>query len=173
MYMFALSNTISHYHIQKGNFDVPKKHSIKLNTFITNLRKAFRRKKGGILQNELTDERIKRLDAINFKWDTKYASRQRGTGENVSFDYLYNLLVNFKETYGHTQVSKMMKEWRDEDNEGPDRKEYKRLPFFLSGVRREHELYMEGKPSALDEEKVRKLTEIGVQWKKSGKTFFF
>ena len=130
----------------------------------------MRRKKEGILQNELTDERIARLDAINFKWDTKYASRQRGVGENVSFDYLYNLLVNFKETYGHTQVSKMLKEWRDVDKEGPDRQEYKRLPFFLSGVRREHELYMEGKPSALDEEKVRKLTEIGVQWRKSGKT---
>lgn len=133
----------------------------------------MRRKKEGILQNELTDERIARLDAINFKWDTKYASRQRGVGENVSFDYMYNLLVNFKETYGHTQVSKMLKEWRDVDKEGPDRQEYKRLPFFLSGVRREHELYMEGKPSALDEEKVRKLTEIGVQWRKSGKTVFF
>ena len=133
----------------------------------------MRRKKEGILQNELTDERIARIDAINFKWETKYASRQRGVGENVSFDYMYNLLVNFKETYGHTQVSKMLKEWRDVDKEGPDRQEYKRLPFFLSGVRREHELYMEGKPSALDEEKVRKLTEIGVQWRKSGKTVFF
>ena len=35
-----------------------------------------------------------------------------------------------------------------------------------SCFRNEHELYVSGKPCALDQEKVRKLTDLGVKWKK-------
>lgn len=158
--------SLLNYHAEHGNFDIPKKFSTKLNTFVTNLRKAMRRKKEGLLQKELTDDRIDRLNAINFTWEMKNPGRQKETGDNVSFDHLYDLLVEFKDQYGHTQVAKQSKIWRSGGEKGPTRPEYKRLPFFLASVRSEHEIFLQGKPCALDAEKVRKLTELGVQWKK-------
>ena len=134
---------------QQGNFDIPKKFSTKLNTFVTNLRKAMRRKKEGLLQKELTDDRIDRLNAINFTWEMKNPGRQKETGDNVSFDHLYDLLVEFKDQYGHTQVAKQSKIWRSDGEKGPTRPEYKRLPFFLASVRSEHEIFLQGKPCAL------------------------
>ena len=144
---------------------MPRKHSAKLNSFVTNVRKAMRRKNEGLFQKELTEERINRLNSINFVWDMKHPARQRTAGENVQFDHLYDLLKDFKETYGHVMVSKMMPIWRTGD-EKPAKPEYKRLPFFIASVRSEHELFVEGKPCALDEERVRKLTELGIKWKK-------
>jgi len=158
------------YYAEHGNFDVPKKHSAKLNTFVSNLRKAMRRKKDGLFQKELNEERVSRLNSIGFIWDMKHPARQRSVGEHVQFDYLYDLLADFKETYGHVQVSKMMPIWRSGD-EPPPRQEYKRLPFFVSSVRSEHELFVEGKSCALNEEKVLKLTELGVKWKKPGEFY--
>eukprot|EP00584_Thalassiosira_punctigera_P017751 CAMPEP_0172558202 /NCGR_PEP_ID=MMETSP1067-20121228/77769_1 /TAXON_ID=265564 ORGANISM="Thalassiosira punctigera, Strain Tpunct2005C2" /NCGR_SAMPLE_ID=MMETSP1067 /ASSEMBLY_ACC=CAM_ASM_000444 /LENGTH=288 /DNA_ID=CAMNT_0013347503 /DNA_START=157 /DNA_END=1023 /DNA_ORIENTATION=- len=161
-------NSLERYYAEHGTFDIPKKESAKLNAFVINLRKAMRRKKEGLFQKELTEERINKLNSINFMWEgrrKKYSVTQRGGGENVQFDYLYDLLVDFKETYGHVQVSKMMPLWRN-GNEQPSKKEYKRLPFFIASIRSEHEIFSEGKPCALDEEKVRKLSELGVKWKK-------
>lgn len=158
-------SSLESYHAEHGNFDIPKRQSAKLNSFLTNLRKAMRRKKEGLFQKELNEERINRLNSIDFVWEMKNPARQRGGGENVQFDHLYDLLVNFKETYGHVQVSKMMPIWRGGD-EKPAQKEYKRLPFFIASVRSEHEQFVEGKPCALDEEKVQKLTELGIKWKK-------
>lgn len=158
---------ITSYYAEHGTFDVPKKQSAKLNSFCTNLRKAMGRKKEGLFQKELTEERINRLNSINFKWEMKHPSRQRNVAENVQYDYLYDLLVNFKEHYGHMFVSKMMLIWRKGD-EVPAQQEYKRLPFFIASVRNEHLLFLQGKPCALDDEKVRKLTELGVKWKKPG-----
>ena len=128
----------------------------------------MRRKNDGLLQKELTEERINRLNSINFKWEIKSPHRKKEVKENIQFDFLYDLLVDFKETYGHLMVAKMMVVWRGGD-EKPAKPEYKRLPFFMSSVKTEHELYLEGKPCALDEEQVRKLTELGVQWKRPGK----
>jgi len=128
----------------------------------------MRRKREGLLQKELTEKRIIRLNAINFNWEMKHPSRQRSVGENVQFDYLYDLLVDFKNNYGHIQVSKMLPLWRKGRSEAgePARKEYKRLPFFIASVRNEQELFLQGKPCALDEDRVRKLTELGMKWKK-------
>lgn len=156
---------LSAYYEEHGNFDVPHKHSAKLNSFVTNLRKAMRRKKEGLFQKELTEERIDRLNAINFKWELKHPARQRSVGEGVQFAYLFGLLADFKKTYGHIQVSKMLGVWRGGD-EKPARKEYTRLPFFMASVKNEHALFVRGKPCALDEEKIRKLAELGVKWKK-------
>ena len=49
----------------------------------------MRRKKEGLLQKELTEERIDRLKSIHFNWDMKHPARMKTVGENVQFDYLY------------------------------------------------------------------------------------
>ena len=146
---------------------MPKKHGARLNSFVTNIRKAMRRKKEGLFQKELTEERINRLETISFTWEPKNPNRQRSAGETLQYEYLYNLLADFKELYGHVQVAKMMPIWRN-GSEGPAKPEYKRLAFFIASVRNEHELFLEGKPCALDGEKVRRLTELGVKWKRPG-----
>ena len=77
------------YFVEHGTFNIPKKYNAKLNNFVTNLRKAMRRKKEGLLQKELTEERIERLNAINFNWDMKHPAKMKTVGENVQYDYLY------------------------------------------------------------------------------------
>jgi hypothetical protein len=154
---------------KQGNFDVPKKHGVRLNSFVTTIRKAMRRKREGYNQKELTEDRINRLNSINFAWESKRGARPRSADVAVEADdYLYDLLADFKEHYGHVQVAKMMLIWRG-GAEVPAKPEYKRLASFIASVRNEHELYLEGKPCAiLDDDKVRRLTELGVKWKRPG-----
>lgn len=153
--------------IVQGNFDVTKKHGARLNSFVTNIRKAMRRKKEGLHQKDLTEGRINRLNSINFTWDPKRPIKQKSAGESPQYDELYNLLVDFKQHYGHVHVAKMIPIWRNGD-EGPPKPEYKRLTSFIGSVRYEYLLFLEGKPCLLDEEKVRRLTELGVKWKRPG-----
>jgi hypothetical protein len=166
----SVSAFVENYYYLQGNFNVPKKHGARLNSFVTNIRKAMRRKSEGLFQKELTEERIDRLKSINFTWEPKNPNRQRssaGGGETLQYDYLYDLLADFKEHYGHVHVAKMMPIWRN-GSEGPPKPEYKRLTQFIASVRNEHELFLEGKTCALDAEKVRRLTELGVKWKRPG-----
>ena len=113
----------------------------------------------------VTEERIKKLDTINFTWAAKRKARKPTSQETVKFDMMFNHLVSFKETYGHTMVNKMEKEWKQKISV-PEKKIYRRLPLFLSFARKEKLLFDEGKPCALDAEKIRMLDDLGVQWKK-------
>lgn len=84
----------------------------------------------------------------------------------VKFDIMYNHLVSFKETYGHTKVNKLEKEWK-KGISVPTKKVYRRLPLFLAFLRKEQLLFASGQPcTTLDEEKVRLLTELGVEWRR-------
>jgi hypothetical protein len=78
---------------------------------------------------------------------------------------MYNHLVSFKEIYGHTKVNKLEKEWK-KGLSVPPKKVYRRLPLFLSFLRKEQLLFAAGHPCSLDEEKIRLLTELGVEWRK-------
>lgn len=48
----------------------------------------------------------------------------------------------------------------------PEKRVYRRLPIFVAFCRKEQLLYAAGQPSALDEDKLRLLNEVGVEWKK-------
>ncbi|KAL3806480.1 hypothetical protein ACHAXA_007003, partial [Cyclostephanos tholiformis] len=163
-------NDLKSYREEHGNFNVPKKYCARLNSFVASIRKAMRRKRGGHYQRELTEDRIDRLNSINFAWGVKNPARTtRSAGEEENArgdDCLIDLLADFKGHYGHVHVAKMMSIWRS-GAEAPAKQEYKRLTSFIAAVRNEHELFSEGKPcSLLDEEKVRRLTELGVKWKR-------
>jgi len=114
----------------------------------------------------VTDDRIRRLDSINFTWETKRKVRKNAaTNETVKFDAMYDHLASFRATFGHTKVNKMEKEWK-RGTSAPAQKVYRRLPLFLAFVRKEQLLYAEGRPCSLDGEKVRKLDELGVEWRR-------
>lgn len=61
-------------------------------------------------------------------------------------------------------MNKLIKEWQKGEGE-PAKKEFRRLPVFLTFVRKEYIAYIEGLSSSLDAEKVKALTDVGVEWK--------
>ncbi|KAL7491015.1 hypothetical protein ACHAWT_000504 [Skeletonema menzelii] len=162
---------LKQYYAEKKTFDVPKRENSKLATFVLTMRNAMKkRKEGKILQKDvaLTEERINKLNSINFQWGLQRPPRKlKSTAINLLTDYdqLYILLASFKEEYGHLKVSKMLQEWIKGESE-PSNKEYKRLPTFVAAIKKEHDAYREGKPSILNDERVAQLTALGIKWKK-------
>ncbi|KAL7541726.1 hypothetical protein ACHAXR_011158 [Thalassiosira sp. AJA248-18] len=148
-----------------GTFHVTIKQNRKLATFISRLRTAMSHKEQGLIQAELTDERINKLNSLDFTWHMKRKKRNTPTRDTVKFDVMYEHLVSFKEIYGHTKVNKLEKEWK-KGNGVPEKKVFRRLPLFLAFARKEQLLFLEGHPSSLDEDKIQMLTELGVEWKK-------
>lgn len=114
---------------------------------------------------KVTDERINRLNSIDFTWNTKRKQRKAPARDTVKFDIMYEHLVEFKGIYGHTKVNKMEKEWK-KGISVPEKKIFRRLPLFLAFARKEKLLFDEGQPCSLDEDKIRLLTDLGVEWKK-------
>lgn len=153
------------HHAETGGFIVPMKQNRKLATFISRLRTAMSHKEQGLVQQELTDERINRLNSIDFTWNTKRKQRKAPARDTVKFDIMYEHLVEFKGIYGHTKVNKMEKEWK-KGISVPEKKIFRRLPLFLAFARKEKLLFDEGQPCSLDEDKIRLLTDLGVEWKK-------
>ncbi|KAL3768636.1 hypothetical protein ACHAW5_004331 [Stephanodiscus triporus] len=156
---------LRNHYAKHETYHVAHKQSRKLAQFVSRLRTAMNHKNQGLVQTELTDERIRRLNSINFTWGIKRKVRKNANNETVKFDVMYEHLASFRETYGHTMVNKMEKEWK-RGTSAPAQKVFRRLPLFLAFVRKEQLLYAEGRPCSLDEEKVRKLTELGVEWRR-------
>jgi hypothetical protein len=111
------------------------------------------------------EERIRRLDSINFTWGTKQKVRKNATSETVKFGAVYEHLASFWETYSHTMLNKLEKEWK-RGTLLPLQRVFHHLPLFLAFVQKEQLLYPEGRPCSLVEEILRKLTELGVEWRR-------
>mmetsp|Transcript_10749 Transcript_10749/g.16237 ORF Transcript_10749/g.16237 Transcript_10749/m.16237 type:complete len:387 (+) Transcript_10749:120-1280(+) len=156
---------LKQYHAENEKFDIPVKENKKLAAFVSRVRTAYANKQEGRAQHDLTDEKIEQLDAIGFKWGFK-KSRKKTSSTSTAFDYdtQIALLQEFKNEYGHTKVNKLIKEWQKGEGE-PSKKEYRRLPVFLTFARKEYISYVEGQPSLIDAEKVKALTDLGVEWK--------
>jgi len=157
---------LKQYHAENNKFDVSVKENKKLAAFVSRARTAYANKQEGRAQHDLTDEKIAQLDAIGFKWGFK-KSRKRKTSTSNAFDFdtQIAILQEFKDEYGHTKVNKLIKEWQKGEGE-PSKKEYRRLPVFLTFARKEYISFAEGQPSLIDAEKIKALTKLGVEWKK-------
>ena len=161
---------LKEYIAENNTCDVPRTENAKLSCFVTSMRSAMSRRNQGLVQKEitLTDERINKLNSINFDWESKRPTRKKkAPGVNIitDYDHHYQLLASFKEEYNHVKVSKMLQEWGAGIG-APSNVEYKRLPTFVAAMRKEHERYRQGQPSVLTEERVEQLTALGVKWKK-------
>jgi len=77
---------------------------------------------------------------------------------------MYEHLKSFKETYGHTKVNKMEKEWK-KGTSVPEKKIYRRLPLFVAFVRKEQLKFVQNEESLLDAEKIQMLDDLGLAWK--------
>jgi len=124
-------NRLQSYHSKNGNADVPNrwKEDLQLASWVMNQRQ--RRKKGII-----SDEQIQRLDALGFTWQ----HRERGVWEDR-----YQELIEFKEKYGHCNVS-------------VGYKENPKLARFVNNSRTQK---ADGR---LSQERIELLEQIGFQW---------
>mmetsp|Transcript_24956 Transcript_24956/g.39189 ORF Transcript_24956/g.39189 Transcript_24956/m.39189 type:complete len:366 (-) Transcript_24956:85-1182(-) len=162
---------LKQYYAEKKTFDVPKRENPKLAAFVLTMRSAMKKRNEGIVVQKnttLTEERINKLNSINFHWGFKRPPRTKSVAAmnmHTDYDQFYQLLASFKEEYGHLYVSKMLQEWIKGVSE-PSNKEYKRLSVFVTAIKKEHDAYREGKPSVLTEERVEQLTALGIKWKK-------
>ena len=156
---------LKQYHAEHNKFDIPTKENKKLAAFVSRIRSAYANKQDGRAQHDLTDEKIAALDAIGFKWGFK-KSRKRTASTSTAFDFdtQIALLEEFKNEYGHTKVNRLIKEWQKGNGE-PSKKEYRRLPVFLTFARKEYISFVEGQPSLIDQEKIKALTDLGLEWK--------
>ena len=115
----------------------------------------------------MNKEKTEKLNSINFTWQAKRkrsARKATSKRKTVQFEVMFDHLVSFQQTYGHTKVNKMEKEWK-KGTSVPKEKVYRRLPIFLAYVRKEQLLHAAGKESSLDEEKIQRLTDLGVEWR--------
>ncbi len=122
----------------------------------------------------VNEERIAQLNKLNFEWVGKHPSAYNKTkppSDSVRYGPMVKVLAEFKDEHGHLKVHSLANDWKRRKAK-PSKVEYRALPKFVSFLRNEHDLWREGKPSSLDEEKVRHLTELGLEWKKPGKRCF-
>jgi len=161
------------YYTEFGDFQVPKEEHGKLWRFIAKVRTAYRRKQDGQVQQELNEDRIAQLNKLNFEWVGKHPSgrnKTKPTSDSVRYEPMVKVLAEFKEEHGHLKVHSLANDWKRKKAK-PSKAEYRALPKFVSFLRNQHDLWREGKPSSLDDEKVRDLTELGLEWKKPGKCY--
>ncbi len=149
---------LKQYHAENKKWDVPVKQNKKLAAFVSRVRSAYANKQEGRAQHDLTDEKIAQLDAIGFKWGFKKSRKRSASTSNAfDFDTQIAILQEFKDEYGHTKVNKLIKQWQKGEGE-PSKKEYRRLPVFLTFARKEYISFAEGQPSLIDAEKIKALT---------------
>jgi hypothetical protein len=110
----------------------------KLAAFVSRIRTAYAAKIEGLPQHDLTNEKVDQLNAIGFKWNLKKSRKRTSSSKptaSMDYDTMYNLLLEFKQQYGHAKVNKLIKEWQKGIGE-PAKKEFRRLPVFLTHVRK-------------------------------------
>jgi hypothetical protein len=112
-----------------GHVNVPSKYPANpsLARWCSSIRNDYKsKKKCGEMKNNLTDERIKELEALGFQWSLR-----------VSFQERLQQLRQFKEKYGHVSVP-----IRFNENQS--------LADWCKALRKAYRLWKEGKPHRFD-----------------------
>jgi ribosomal protein S8 len=130
------------YKSQWGDCNVPLKYKqdLSLGSFVNNARTQYKKFQSGLSSN-MTQEKIDQLEELGFIWNI----RQGRTPWTTRFEEL----KQYKERYGHCNVSK---EWM----------ENQKLVAWVTKQKSQYKLYTAGKECNLTEEKVEKLSELGL-----------
>lgn len=96
----------------------------------------------------MPEDRIQRLEEIGFEWSTKDPRK-------VPWDQRFKDLQAFVEEYGHSDVPH---EWED----------CPQLGFWVANQRQQYRYLQLGKKSALTEDRIKKLNDLGFVWKMQG-----
>ena len=129
---------------QHGNCNVPMRRNKVLGQWVITQRKNYKRMLEGS-KSYMTEERVEKLENIGFEWTiNKYVQK-------YTWDERLGQLKRYKAQNGHCNVS-----MRDDRNKG--------LGIWVGTQRTEYKHMLEGSKSALTEERVEKLENIGFEW---------
>jgi len=135
------------YEKQFGNTLVPNRYRAdpSLGAWVSTQRRQYKAIQTGKCESStMSQERIRRLEAIGFVWKT-------ADPRHVPWEDRFNELLAFKEKYGHVQVPIGF-----EDNV--------KLANWVSTQRQEAKLRRQGRPSRLTQERIDMLDDIGFVW---------
>ena len=123
----------------------------KLGRWVSTQREMYQLKEKG-KKSPMTQERIDKLNQIDFVWDASQLSGFKGKGVNEgTWDLWLADLVAYKEEHGNCLVP-------------ADYKPNKPLGTWVSGQRQQYRRCQEGKKSKITQERIDKLNEIGFVW---------
>eukprot|EP00985_Skeletonema_marinoi_P031571 scaffold37727_cov103-Skeletonema_marinoi.AAC.4 len=133
---------LKEYKSQWGNCNVPLKYEqdVSLGAFVNNARTQYKKFQSGLPSN-MTQEKIDRLEGIGFVWNVREG--------RTPWSRRFEELKEYKEKYGDCNVPK---KWT----------ENQKLSTWVTKQRGQYKLHCAGKVCNLTEEKVDKLTELGL-----------
>lgn len=135
------------YRVINGNCNVTKAVSVKLWKWVDNQRCHYANTKSGKDGQRISQERIKKLESIQFSWGKKYP-------EPASWDQRFEELKKYQKAMGHCRITV------HPNNPTP-------LASWVTGQRAEYKRYTKGRDSLLTLEQIGQLREIGFKWKSS------
>jgi hypothetical protein len=118
----------------------------------------------------LTPERRQLLESINFSWwNSANSPIPKNQDDSQDFDAFFQQLLDFKKKNGHTRVAHR-KGWSDPERPSDGRVDWK-LVQWVTFIRKQYKLWEEGRHDEckLDEEKIRRLEEAGVELSVAGR----
>lgn len=127
-----------------GHTNVPRSYKkvLRLGVWVSAQRTNYHRMKAG-KPTTMTEDNAAKLDALGFSWSVR--------APQVSWDDRFEELRQYKETYGDCQVPSRF-------NANP------RLGSWVCAQRHQYMLSKRGHKSHLNEERIRKLEDIGFKW---------
>ena len=126
---------------QHKHCDVPRSfpENQKLSNWVSYQRKEYRKKKNGE-PSQITDDRVRRLEEIGFRWEVQASA----------WDDMFSQLVLFESQHKHCDVPRSFPE--------------KKLANWVMNQRRFYKKKKNGEPSQITDDRVRQLEEIGFRW---------
>jgi len=145
---------LTDYKNEHGNCLVPKGYepNKQLGRWVTRQRKQYRFLQEG-KQSQMTDERITKLEEIGFVWDA--SCLHGGQPNNDTWNQRHKEMIEYKHKHRDCNVPQGYKA-------------NKQLGMWVSKQRQQYRFLQEGKQSAMTEERIAKLEEIGFKWKVGG-----
>ena len=128
------------YQSQHGHCEQSFPENPKLGRWVGTQRKDYRKKKNGEPSN-ITDDRVRRLEELGFRWEVTASA----------WDDMFSPLVLFKSQHGHCDVPQSFPE-------NP------KLGRWVGTQRREHRKKKNGEPSNITDYRIKRLEDIGFRW---------
>lgn len=129
------------FHQENGHAAVPHTYpkNPQLARWVKRQRRQYKLRKDG-KPSTMTTERLVLLDSCEFIWDS----------HEVTWREKLNDLENFRDEHGHCNVPSTYKD--------------KKLATWVKCQRRQYKLYWDGKPSAMNPERILQLEKAGFEW---------
>jgi len=143
---FQYYEDLLRYREEFGNVNVPREYipNPPLGNWVAEMRTQYKLRNAG-KPSKITDKRIEKLQDLGFLWKT---IPRRKKVPSVPWDDRYEELKRYKEVHGNCSVPQS----------------HPTLGAWMRSQKESFRKLHAGKPSSLTENRVEKLTDLGVQW---------